>query len=57
MAPHTVDAKTDELRRQAAEVKLADRERRLDTVLDNYALDFPGLFHRTGAVSSNVGSQ
>jgi hypothetical protein len=53
-----VDAQADELRRtvreseqrrKAAEVKLADRERRLDTVINNYALDFPGLFHRTGA--------
>ena len=58
LAPHTVDAQADELRRtvreseqrrKAAEVKLADRERRLDTVINNYALDFPGLFHRTGA--------
>jgi hypothetical protein len=58
LVPLTVDAQTDEprrtvrdseQRRQAAEVKLADRKRRLDTVLNNYALDFPRLFNRTGA--------
>jgi hypothetical protein len=38
-----------EQRRQADQVKLADRERRLDTVLNNYALDFPRLFNRAGA--------
>jgi hypothetical protein len=41
--PLTKGTQIDE-HRQAAEIKLADRERLLGT-LNNYARDFPGLFN------------
>lgn len=58
LMPLTEGARIDELRHalreseqphQAAEIKLADRQRRLGTVLDDYARDFPLIFNRTGA--------
>ena len=45
--PLTKGVQVDE-HRQAAEIKLADREHRLGILLDNYARDFPRLFNRTG---------